>query len=103
MDTLTLKPNLLLPNGEVLERVSYNVNGLYPALSEYIAYDTLTPPNPFIAVTQDGLGRVVYDGGFPKFYNQELPGTYTNFAQLPPQFKYLHNAINWVLNLIKTA
>lgn len=44
-----------------------------PALSEYIAYDTLTPPGPFLAVTQDGKGNVVYDGGFPKFYNQYAP------------------------------
>jgi len=43
------------------------------AISEYIAYDTLTPPNPFIAVTQDGNGQVVYDGGFPKFYNAAAP------------------------------
>jgi hypothetical protein len=42
-------------------------------LSQYIAYDTLTPPNPFIAVTQDGTGNVVYDGGFPKFYNTYAP------------------------------
>ena len=43
------------------------------AISEYIAYDQLDPPNPFIAVTQDGNGNVVYDGGFPKFYNGQAP------------------------------
>lgn len=43
------------------------------AISEYIAYDQLDPPNPFIAVTQDGNGNVVYDGGFPKFYNSAAP------------------------------
>lgn len=53
-----------------MAEVAYTLNGLPPALSEYIAYDTLTPANPFIAVTQDGAGNVVYDGGFPKLYNQ---------------------------------
>ena len=43
------------------------------SISEYIAYDTLSPPGPFIAVTQDGTGNVVYDGGFPKFYNTAAP------------------------------
>lgn len=53
--------------------ISFALNGAQPALSKYIAYDTLTPANPFIAVTEDGNGRVVYDGGFPKFYNSYAP------------------------------
>lgn len=53
--------------------ISFALNGAQPALSKYIAYDTLTPANPFIAVTEDGNGRVVYDGGFPKFYNNTAP------------------------------
>ncbi|MCO6704832.1 hypothetical protein [Streptomyces sp. CHB9.2] len=53
--------------------ISFALNGAQPALSKYIAYDTLTPANPFIAVTEDGNGRVVYDGGFPKFYNSAAP------------------------------
>ena len=49
--------------------------GMYPpSLSKYIAYDTLTPPGPFIAVTEDGRGRVLYDGGFPKIYNNRITG-----------------------------
>ncbi|MNM07594.1 hypothetical protein D3C81_176440 [compost metagenome] len=56
-----------------VQQVAYSVNGLPPALSSYIAYDSLVPPNPFIAVTQDGTGNVVYDGGFPKFYNTFAP------------------------------
>ncbi|QEM41958.1 hypothetical protein [Pseudomonas phage vB_PaeM_PS119XW] len=51
--------------------VAYSVNGLPPVVSEYIAYDSLSPPTPFIAVTQDGNGNVVYDGGFPKFMNPQ--------------------------------
>lgn len=69
-----------------------------PSISEYIAYDTLTPPNPFIAVTQDGKGRVVYDGGFPKFYNGIAGNQNTTFSTLTPSGKYLHNAITWVAN-----
>lgn len=61
--------------------ISFALNGAQPALSKYIAYDTLTPANPFIAVTEDGNGRVVYDGGFPKFYNSAAPA-----AGLDPLF-----------------
>lgn len=52
-----------------VKEVSLNINGAPPSISKYISYDTLNPPNPFIAVTQDGNGNVIYDGGFPKFYN----------------------------------
>lgn len=55
--------------GENVRAVQYSVNGAPPTVSKYIAYDLLTPPKPFIAVTQDGKGNVVYDGGFPKIYN----------------------------------
>lgn len=56
-----------------VDYISYTRDGPAPAISKYIAYDTLTPANPFIAVTQDGNGNVVYDGGFPKFYNANAP------------------------------
>lgn len=55
--------------GPDVRAVQFSVNGAPPTVSKYIAYDTLTPPKPFIAVTQDGKGNVVYDGGFPKLYN----------------------------------
>ena len=55
--------------GENVRAVQYSVNGAPPTVSKYIAYDKLTPPKPFIAVTQDGKGNVVYDGGFPKLFN----------------------------------
>lgn len=73
------------------------------SISEYIAYDTLTPPGPFIAVTQDGTGNVVYDGGFPKFYNSNAPAPGTPFSGLTASFKYLWNAINWVADKTKVA
>lgn len=75
-----------------------------PALSEYIAYDQLTPPGPFLAVTQDGKGNVVYDGGFPKFYNTQYAGsTWPGFAAAPAAFKYLYNALNFCRNEDKYA
>jgi hypothetical protein len=61
------------------------------------------PPNPFIAVTEDGRGRVVYDGGFPKFYNGSFTGVYNVFADLNPAGKYLHNALKWVANPAKVS
>lgn len=58
---------------ENVESLQFSVNGAPPSISKYVAYDNLNPPNPFIAVTQDGTGNVVYDGGFPKFYNSTAP------------------------------
>lgn len=83
--------------------VSFNQNGPAPAISKYIAYDTLVPPNPFIAVTQDGTGNVVYDGGFPKFYNALAPALGTPFASLTAQWKYMYNALNFCANPTKVA
>jgi len=83
--------------------VMFTVNGLMPTYSEYVAYDTLNPPNPFIAVTQDGRGNVVYDGGFPKFYNVGAPAEGTVFAGLTGAYKYLYNALNFVANQTKKA
>lgn len=75
--------------------VSYTVNGRAPTLAKYIAYDQLLPPNPFLAVTQDGRGNAVFDGGFPKFYNLYAPPPGSGFAQLNGSFKFLYNALNF--------
>lgn len=83
--------------------VAFSTDGSPPSISKYIAYDTLTPPNPFIAVTEDGRGRVVYDGGFPKFYNGSAPAVGTQFADLPGGYKYAYNAIRWISNHEKVA
>lgn len=85
-----------------VERFSFTVNGVQPTLSKYIAYDTLPGKNPFIAVTQDGAGNVVYDGGFPKFYNKYWNNAWTTFSQLSASFKFLYNAINFCANKKKT-
>lgn len=86
-----------------VDYVNFTVNGATPAISEYIAYDTLSPPNPFIAVTQDGKGRVVYDGGFPKLYNNTAPAEGTGFSGLSAAHKYIHNAFKWIANPSKVA
>lgn len=79
-----------------------------PVLSEIIAYDK--DPNtqarrPFLAVTQDGRGNVVYDGGFPKYYNNNVAGTQvpTTFAQLNGSCKFFHNALKFCANPTKVA
>lgn len=102
------KPSGYYPNPIVINWVFDAINNsakftsgdVPPAISKYIAYDTLTPPNPFISVTEDGRGRVVYDGGFPKFYNGSWNNA-VNFAGLVPAHKYLYNAIKWVENKTK--
>lgn len=88
-----------------------------PVLSEILAYDTgpmiaggAVVERPFIAVTQDGRGNVVYDGGFPKFYNAAMkvaggwPDTPINtWAAIPAAYKYLVNAIKFCANPVKVA
>jgi len=80
------------------ETVAYSVNGAPPTISKYIAYDTLTPANPFIAVSEDGRGPVVYDGGFPKLYNTYSPAAGATYDQLSAAHKYIVNAVNYVSN-----
>lgn len=84
-----------------------------PVLSEVLAFDqgplypnapphTGVPPGdivarPFLAVTQDGRGNVVYDAGFPKYYNATMPVPRpTAFATLTPAMKYMYNAVNFI-------
>lgn len=90
-----------------------------PVLTEILAYDTgPVPPGtdtverPFLAVTQDGRGNVIYDGGFPKFYNTYIrvknggvwPATLpTTLAGLSDSCKYLANAFNFIANPRKVA
>lgn len=100
-----------------------------PILTEVLAYDTgpITPnpppsqggtgpvgpsvERPFLVVTQDGKGNVVYDGGFPKFYNNSLknaqdqwPATLpSTFAELTGASKYMYNAFNFCANKSKVG
>lgn len=107
-----------------------------PVLSEVLAYDigpiTPNPPwvtgqpggpgpdveRPFLAVTQDGKGNVVYDGGFPKFYNATMaslagpPGNQTwvwpdqpwsTWNELSGASKYMVNAFNFCADKRKVA
>lgn len=90
-----------------------------PVFSEVLAYDTgpIVPggPNverPFIAVTQDGRGNVMYDGGCPKYTNGQIrnanggvfpttnPGT---VDALYPSQRYLYNAFEFCSNKNKVA
>lgn len=99
--TYTTRQTVDWQASQSVDFVMFTVNGLMPTLSEYVAYDTLNPANPFIAVTQDGRGNVVYDGGFPKFYNIYAPAANVGFAGLTGAFKYLYNALNFVSNKAK--
>lgn len=92
----------LVLSGDV-ESVQYTVNSGAPSISKYVAYDASSPPVPFIAVTQDGLGNVVYDGGFPKFYNGSAPAPNTPFNQQTASFKFLWNTLNFIANPAKVA
>lgn len=99
-----------------------------PVLTEILAYDTgpippgTTPQQrPFLAVTQDGKGNVVYDGGFPKFYNMRMctdfevdgNGTIIQMVfpaqrpstrdQLTPSEQYLVNELNFIASVKKVG
>ena len=84
-------------------RVIGTVDGTSPTISQYICYDTLSPRNPFIATIQDGRGNMLFDGGFPKWYNIYCNAGWTTFSQLNGAFKYLYNALNWLANPTKIA
>lgn len=77
-----------------VSKVYYTTDGSAPVLAKYVAYDTIVPPNPFIAVVQDGAGNVAFDGGFPKFYN----GSMNASAQ-----KYFINVLNWIADKAKVS
>jgi len=62
----------------LVKNIQYSLNAGAPSISKYVAYDQSVPPVPFIAVTQDGKGNVVYDGGFPKFYNSSAPAVWNS-------------------------
>lgn len=83
--------------------VAYTTDGTPPSISKYIAYDNLTPRNPFIAVTEDGRGPVVYDGGFPKIYNGSAPAAGSGFADFTGSYKYVYNVLKWIANKEKIA
>lgn len=90
-----------------------------PVLTEILAYDQgpiedggPDVQRPFWSVTQDGRGNVVYDGGFPKFYNTQIrvknAGTWpvtlpTTLADLPDASHYLLNALAFIANPRKVA
>jgi hypothetical protein len=74
-----------------------------PVLAKYIAYDNLSPANPFIATVQDGKGNVLFDGGFPKFYNNNYNTSWSVFSDLNASFKYLANAMDFIANPDKVA
>lgn len=76
-----------------VNEVLYSLNGAPPSISKYVAYDTSSPPVPFIAVTQDGRGNVAYDGGFPKLYNGSAPDI---ALPLNATFKYVVNTFDFV-------
>lgn len=73
-------------------------DGIPPILAKYIAYDSLTPPNPFIATVEDGRGNILLDGGFPKWYNDYANTSWTTYSQMDPAYKYLSDAIDFISN-----
>lgn len=77
--------------GENVRAVQFSVNGAPPTVSKYIAYDLLEPPKPFIAVTQDGKGNVVYDGGFPKMFNSGSTGLSSVTSRMSVDFSARRN------------
>ncbi len=62
-----------------------------------LVYDDLG--NPFISIVDNpNGGRLMFDGGFPKFYNNRVSDwdDMKKFKDLPTQFKFMHNVVKWV-------
>lgn len=86
-----------------IESFAVTTNGIPPVIAKYIAYDNLSPKNPFIATVEDGLGNILMDGGFPKWYNGKNDPTITTYTGLNPSFKYLYDAISFIENKNKVT
>ena len=84
-----------------IDSYAVTTDGTPPVLAKYIAYDNLVPQNPFIATVEDGLGKVLMDGGFPKWYNINHSSTWTQYSDLAPSFKYMFDAIKFLANSAK--
>jgi hypothetical protein len=62
--------------------------------AENLVYDEYG--NPFISVVDNaGGGKLIFDGGFPKYYNTNWNGA-TTFNAMPIQFKFMHNIVKWI-------
>tara|TARA_Y100001960_G_scaffold333998_2_gene443334 strand:- start:27907 stop:29361 length:1455 start_codon:yes stop_codon:yes gene_type:complete len=95
--TITLKINL---NKALDFPVTYSYNTQDGTTSsvldkaENLVYDEYG--NPFISIVDNaGGGKLIFDGGFPKYYNGNW-GSATTFDELNPQFKFMHNIIQWM-------
>ena len=95
---LNIKVDTSLPVSEKPEFFLVTDNGIPPALARYICYDSLNPPNPFIATVEDGLGNILLDGGWPKWYNAYVNSGWTTYAQLTATYKYMYDAIDFISN-----
>lgn len=62
--------------------------------TENIVYDQYG--NPFISVVDnENGGRLIFDGGFPKYYNKKFNDA-KKFSELEDQFIFLYNIVNWI-------
>lgn len=82
---------------EVVE-YSYNTQDITTSSvlhsAENLVYDQYG--NPFISVVDnESTGRLIFDGGFPKYFNENWSET-TTFNGMNPQFKFMHNIIKWI-------
>ena len=96
--SLNIKIDTSLPASERPEFFLVTDNGIPPALAKYICYDSLNPPNPFIATVEDGLGNILLDGGWPKWYNIYVNSGWTTYTQLSATYKYMYDAIDFISN-----
>src|SRR5690606_2978309 len=65
-----------------------------------VASNNYNPPLPYIQTIEDGRGKAIFDGSFPKFYNNLWSGQpdRSSFSALAPDFKFIHNALAFILN-----
>lgn len=68
--------------------------------AENLVYDEFG--NPFISVVDNvNGGRLIFDAGFPKYYNGNWNGA-TTFDGMRQQFKFMHNIVKWIGNTHKS-
>ena len=94
---LEIKVVLNKPFSEIIE-YSYNTQDITTSsvldTATNLVYDEYG--NPFISVVDNQLGgRLIFDGGFPKYYNTNWNNS-TTFNGMPAQFKFMHNIVQWI-------
>ncbi len=92
-------PQTVTVSGPAGYQVIATTDGNDPVVVKTVSSSNNYAPTeyPYVQTIEDGRGRAVFDGSFPKAYNSTWTGA-TSFAQLDAGQKLFHNSLKFVLN-----